>query len=116
MKRLAIVTCAAALGVFTTATMANAAPPEAGKEALRGPGRRFVQRPGHEDLHHGLAVCQGGQGNRQSERGNGDVTTTSDVQVLSRVIVKDDCLFVTGDTTESWPISTCDQYGVYPPN
>lgn len=141
MKRLAIVTCAAALGVFATATVADAAPPEVGRKPCDAQDGILSNDQGtktcttvspYTEVDKGTGIV--GQvpsaylrgdyhvvltlqiTTTQSERGNGEVTTTSDVQVLSREIVKDDCLFITGDTTQSWPISTCDQYGVYPPN
>lgn len=143
MKRLAIITCAAALGVFATASGANAGAPEVSKKpceaqggtlsndqgtktcttvwapetSASGPGFRIV---GDEqsiyyrgDFHYVLTVQTT---TTQSEKGNGDVTTTTAVQILSRQLVKDDCLLIMWGVTTRVDTSVCDEYGVYPPN
>ena len=143
MKRLAIITCAAALGVFTTASVANAAVPQVSKKTceaqdgtlsndqgtktcttvwapetdVSGPSFRIVgDYPSiyyRGDFHY---VFTAQATTTQSEKGNGEVTTTTTVQLLSRQLVKDDCLSIFWGVTTHVDTAECDAYGVYPPN
>jgi hypothetical protein len=118
MKRLAIVTCAVALGVFATVSAANAAAPELSKKTCEAQGGTFssdkgtktcttVLAPYTQDgpqlvnsvawgpiitytaYYHYVLTLQ--STTTQSAKGSGDVTTTNTLQTLSQQLVKDGC-------------------------
>jgi hypothetical protein len=141
MKRLSIIACAAVLGVFTTASVANAAAPEVSKKSCEAQGGTFSNDQGMKtcttvrapetqlsgpsfsivgqypsiyyrgDFHYVFTVQVT---ITESEKGNGDVTTTNDLQMLSRELVKDDCSLTLMGTTTYVDTGVCDENGVYP--
>ena len=143
MKRLALITCATALGVFATASVANAAAPEVSKKNCEPQSGTFSNDQGTKtcttvatdtevsgrysstvgspssplylrgDFHYVFTVQAT---TARSEKGNGDVTTTTTTQILSHQVVPDACYETVFGITAEVDTSVCAQQGVYPPS
>ncbi|MFG2045236.1 hypothetical protein [Dactylosporangium sp. NPDC048998] len=141
-QRIISIGVLAAAITVTTASVANAAPPEVSKKSCEAqggtfssdratktcitvwppetwvsqhfPGIVYLLYPSVYYSGHWHVVETDQSTTTQSQKGNGDVTTTTTWQVLSHQVVGDDCLFVWEGTNGSVDTGVCEYYGVYP--